>query len=543
MSLPAESNKRPLHDIQDNSKSLVKAVTHFFSGTALSRLSGMARDMLMAFAFGAEPIIAAFMIAFRFSNLLRRMFGEGAMQSAFTPLFEEIRREGFDRATHFFKELLATLTLFLLGLVVIVEAGLLIAQNIFHFSEDNLEIIKLTAVMFPGIVFICLYGLNAAFLQCQNKFFVSSAAPIAFNIIWIVAVLLFKNSPLQEAVLNLSYAVVIAYFFQWAILLPKVMPLLAKEKLQEKLKVFSTEVKRLLKPLSLGIIAVSAAQINSTVDPLFARIADLQGPAYLWYAIRLQQLPLALLGIAFSGALLPALSRAVKSNDKKKYIELLNYGLKKVLSLMIPITFATFALGLSSVSFLFGRGDFTDNAIIETTYCLWGYGLGIVPMTLVLLFSSAAFANSRFAKPAKAAFLSMFLNILLNALFVFVFKLSAVSVAIATSLSAFFNCFLMSSSAPFKEEWRKGLGVFKTLFASLAAFLMTVFFGAFVLNEATLSLILKDTNLILSRSFLDQAINLSTLTLVYVSALILVGKIIKANDLLALFKLGSKKRS
>ena len=541
MTSTGDSKTVSTQDIQDSSYSLIKAVAHFFSGTALSRLSGMARDMLMAFAFGADPFIAAFMIAFRFSNLLRRMFGEGAMQSAFTPLFEELRKEGFDKATHFFKELIASLTLFLLLIIALVEIALLFAYLYLNLNQDNLEIIQLTAVMFPGVIFICLYGINAAFLQCQGRFFLSSAAPIAFNVIWILSVLLFQSLPVKEAVFRLSIGVVVAYFFQWVILLPNVMPLL-KRGLNFPIRVFSKGVKRLLKPLSLGILAVSASQINSTIDPLFARSADLEGPAYLWYAIRLQQLPLALLGIAFSGALLPALSRAVKSLDIKKYAELLHYGLRKVLSLMIPITFAVFTLGFSSVNFLYGRGDFNNRAVIETTYCLWGYALGIVPMTLVLLFSSAAFASSRFSRPAIAAFLSMFLNALLNAIFIFILDFSAFSVAVATSIAAYFNCFMMSTSAPHRQYWAKELGVFKILTVSLLAFAMTLFFGFYLIGDPSIYLIRGDSLVLFSYDFSNQVLSLGLQALFYAVALLIFARLLRADDLLALLRIKLKSK-
>jgi len=470
------------------------------------------------------------------------MFGEGAMQSAFTPLFEEMRKEGFNKATHFFKELVASLTVFLLLIVALVEIALMLAYLYLNLSQDNLEIIELTAVMFPGVIFICLYGINAAFLQCQGRFFLSSAAPIAFNVIWILSVLLFQSLPLKEAVFRLSIGVVVAYFFQWVILMPNVIPLTFKEGLNFPIRVFSKQVKRLLKPLSLGILAVSAAQINSTIDPLFARSADLEGPAYLWYAIRLQQLPLALLGIAFSGALLPALSRAVKSLDIKKYAELLHYGLRKVLSLMIPITFAVFTLGFSSVNFLFGRGDFDSRAVIETTYCLWGYALGIVPMTLVLLFSSAAFANSRFSRPAIAAFLSMFLNVALNFIFIFILNFSAFSVAVATSIAAYFNCFMMSASAPHRQYWSKDLGAFKLVIASFSACFMTLFFGFYFVNDPSIYLIKGNSSVLFSGNVLNQVLSLGLQTLFFGGALLFFARVLRINDLLTLFgiKLKSK---
>lgn len=488
----------------DSSHTIQRAVKLFFSGTALSRITGMLRDVTMAFVFGSHPMVAAFMMAFRFSNLFRRIFGDGAMQSAFVPLFEELRRDKEERAFHFFKEIASLLTLLLLFIVLIVEGALLGGSLLFHPSLDNLEIIQLTAIMFPGLIFICLYSLNASLLQCQGHFFLSSVAPVGFNIVWIIAVLICYGQDTKSALFNLSIAIVAAYFFQWIITLPKMMTYFTTSMIKKKVSLFSLEIKRLGKPLLLGIIGVSATQINSTVDPLFARAHDLEGPAYLWYAIRLQQLPLALLGIAFSGALLPALSRAVKSLDMSKYSSLMHYGLKKSLHLMIPITFMSIAIGSSSVLLLYGRGDFSDIAVKETTYCLLGYSMGIVPSTLVFLFSAAACANNRFANPAKAAFYSMILNVILNGCLIFFFQLGSASIALATSIAAFFNAYVLLGSIPLKEDWSQNLEIIKVTLVSFASALCTLLLGAYFFDDQTTLLFFQNNSVVFSRNFLSQ---------------------------------------
>src|SRR5690606_33001542 len=114
---------------------------------------------------------------------------------------------------------------------------------------------------------------------------------------------------------------------------------------------FSKEVRVLLKPLSFGLAGVGAAQVNSALDALFARCSDPSGPAYLWYAIRIQQLPFALLGIALSGALLPALSRACSKN----YPDLLREGIRKGVALMVPCSVGMIVLSHAGLDLLYGR--------------------------------------------------------------------------------------------------------------------------------------------------------------------------------------------
>ncbi|MDR3624725.1 MAG: murein biosynthesis integral membrane protein MurJ [Chlamydiales bacterium] len=530
---------------EDSSESVLRAVKYFFSGTMLSRCSGMGRDMMMAFVFGSHPALAAFLMSFRFSNLLRRVLGEGAMQSAFVPEFESLRAESTKRAATFFRDLSASLTALLFLITLVVESILWLTLEYGDLKQDNAEILKFTALMFPGIVFICLYGLNTSLLQCENRFFLPSVAPVAFNVIWMGSAFLLKDQDYIVAMSTLSLCLVIAYFFQWALTLPYSWKFIREalgKQIFTSIKLLSVDVRRLLGPLLLGVIGVSATQVNSSLDPIFARSADLEGPAYLWYAIRIQQLPLALLGVAFSGALLPSLSRALKALDKEKYNMLLLLGLKRIVSLMVPITFAFLVLGSASVTLLFGRGDFSDKAIQETTYCLWGYCIGLVPMTIVLLFATAFFAQSNFKKSAKASFFSMVINASLNALFIFGFGFSSVSVAVATSLAAYFNCFFMSSVIEKGNGWLTELGrcIGKVGIASMIASIVTLFVGI-LLKDRTLSIIISSITPNFERHFSWQLASLVIQGVSFFVVFVIISFFISAEDIVAMLTLRKKK--
>jgi putative peptidoglycan lipid II flippase len=195
----------------------------------------------------------------------------------------------------------------------------------------------------------------------------------------------------------------------------------------------------MVKSLFLTILGVGAVQINSALDAIFARVASLEGPAYLWYAIRLEQLPLALFGIALSSALLPPLSRAAQAGDLEKHRELLSYGFGRSFALMMSCTVALLVLGCAGVNLLYGRGDFSQEATMQTVHCLWGYSLGLVPSVFVLLLAPSFYAKKDYKTPVFASLLSVAVNIVLNALFVSVFKWGAFSIAVATSVSSFCN--------------------------------------------------------------------------------------------------------
>lgn len=432
--------------MKDTIHTIRHSARRFFSGTLLSRISGMLRDMSMAYAFGTHPSVAAFMVAFRFAHLLRRLLGEGALQSAFIPEFESLRQENEPRAFFFFRDLVRTLTLLLCVLIGVTGSGL--AAYLYGNQTDSThqETIYLTLLMLPSLLFICLYGLNASLLQCEKVYFTPSVAPVAFNVIWIIAVLNLQHLPVEQAMPWLALGVILACLCQWFLTIPKTRKIL-KYHLSNTQRSYLTNIpdlKRLIKPLSLGILGVAASQINNAVDSLFALFAEAEGPAFLWYAIRIQQLPLALFGVAIAGAVLPPLSRALKTQRREDYQHFLHYALYRTWTFILPITALLLVMGDTSVSLLYSRGNFGPHSLLGTTYCLWAYVAGLIPSTLVLVLAPASYAQNNYSLPALASCATMLLNLLLNTLFIAGLGWGAVSVALTTSLSAWVNFFLLA---------------------------------------------------------------------------------------------------
>lgn len=425
----------------DTTKSIVSSARHFFSGTILSRFSGLARDISMAYAFGVNEAVAAFLLAMRFAHLLRRLLGEGALQMAFIPHFEELRAKNPLSAMQFFRDLSLGLCLMLLGIVIIsmTVLGGFLAYG--HLSEGNAHVVKLTFLMMPSLFFICLFGLNASLLQCEKHYFITGIAPIAFNLTWIAGVFFSMGFPAMEAMEKLSFFIIAACACQWIITIPATYRFLKDHfrSLISGSKVNIFGLKPLIAPFSLAILGVAAVQINSASDGIFARFADSQGPAYLWYAIRIEQLPLALFGIALSGALLPPLSRAIKSGAIDQFCSLYRFAVHRTYGFMIPITAAIFVLGDAAINLVYGRGDFDSAAVRETTLCLWSYGIGLVPSALVLMTAPAFYAQNLYRTPTFASILSIVFSTGLNALLVICLSYGAVSIAIATSAAAFVN--------------------------------------------------------------------------------------------------------
>jgi len=418
-------------------------IKRFFSGIFLSRISGLGRDLVMAYSFGDHPTVAAFMVAFRFSNLLRRFFGEGPLQSAFIPQFEELRARDTEQAYAFFRRLTLLLITILVGLIVFVEGGLGGALHFLNLSAGNREILYLTAVLMPCLLFICLYGINISVLQCHNAFFVPSVAPAVCNLAWIGGALYLKGWVPETAMPTLAKWVVVGFFLQWLVTVPLIWRRVSgslKKWMQWKMH---PEVKQLAKSFSLGALGVGAVQINAFLDAIFARCADVRGPVYLWYSIRFQQLALAIFGIAAVNTLVPLLSRKIKEKQIEEGKEIFSFGVRRILTVMLCCTLAIFTLGYLAIDLVYGRGSFSPHAVNQTTYCFWAYSLGLIPAALIMLYSAVFYAKGNFRTPTVVAGVTVGINIVLNSLFVFGLKLGPMSTALATSMGSWANYLIL----------------------------------------------------------------------------------------------------
>lgn len=529
--------------MNDSTGSILQSAKRFFSGTMLSRIAGMMRDMAMAFAFGTQESVAAFLVAFRFSHLLRRILGEGPLQSALIPQFEALRQQDPGRAAAFFRSLTASLSALLSLIVVLTMAalwGILLWADL---KPGNAEIVQLTLLMMPSLIFICLFGINAALLQCEKSFFTPSAAPVAFNLFWIMGTFCLWNFASDIAMRWLTVFVNLACVAQWACTLPLIRHHLKElngKFTLEPLKIFSKDVLSLLKPLSIGLIGVSASQINNALDAVFARYADAEGPAYLWYAIRIQQLPLALFGIAISGAVLPPLARAMKNGNMLQFRTFLDFALRRSMALMLPITAAIFVLGDSSINLLYGHGDFDQQATAGTTLCLWAYGAGLFPMTLVLILVPSFYAQNDYKTPMHASLISIVLNIVLNYVMVALLGLGAASVALATSLSAWVNMWILGArlekSCGYSLSSQFKISFWKIGTASVMAALAVLAFSNYALLNNYFWILLNGGLPVWPRQILQQGEVLLGQAIVFFGCLSGISYLLRADDLLKLNK-------
>jgi putative peptidoglycan lipid II flippase len=487
----------------------------------------------MAFCFGDNPSVAAFMIAFRLSHLFRRLLGEGPFQSAFIPYFQDLKIKDEVRAALFFRSIASFILMILSAATVIAEIILLCILSFYNVSPENREILILTAWMFPGVIFICLYGLNLSLLNCYDSFFIPGFAPVICNILWIAAAIFLKYKDPASAMPILAKWVTCGLFCQWLFTMPATLKHVTFYFNKWKDWKISAEIMSLAKNFSMGIIGVGAMQINGVVDAIFARYADVCGPVHLWYSIRLYQVVLAVFGIACVSIVVPGLSKAIKMKNFSDAQEIFSFSCRRIITMMIPSTFAVFALGFAVVDIFYGRGQFSHIAVFKTAMCLCAYGIGLLPAALVMLFSSIFYANDNFNLPTIISILAVMINVGLNGLFVLVFHFGSVSVALATGLSAFINCFLLYAYV-FK------MGIFKSEFSNYSI-LRLVFisffalFGIFLADYFMCGVFPFSENFIIPLNFIGKILNIILKFFIFISVVFIGAYFFKDKNILEIF--------
>jgi putative peptidoglycan lipid II flippase len=472
---------------------MMRQAARFGSGTLLSRFAGMTRDILMAATLGSGEHVAAFFMAFRFSNLMRRILGEGAMQAALVPVFEELRHKSEREAALFFRSTWIAVSCVLLTMILLAEA--LLGLSLFFVEQPQLvQVIRLTMAMMPGLLFICWYGIQAALCTCYGSFFVPAAAPAAFNLIWIAGLAWATGWVPDQAVLFLAGTIVFAYGLQWMAVTPETWRTLRRAIGQgwwrAPLGNFAP-LKALIRPLTLGLVGVSATQINSLIDAIFARIADPSGPAYLWYAVRIEQVPVGMVGVALSSAALPALARCLMNGQNSTFVELVRVSFVRSGQTLLAFSAIFLVLGFSLIELVFCRGAFCRAAAGETTLCLWAYALGLLPQTWVILLTPVYYAAQNYRRPSVGAIWALGSNLAMNAFLVFGLGLGATSIALSTGIASLVNLWWLVRPFPSLLGARALVPILRFGCALLPG-ILAAFLVGFVMEDASLSLMLGE---------------------------------------------------
>lgn len=380
--------------------------------TMLSRILGFARDIAIAAFLGAGPVAEAFFVAFRLPNMFRRFFAEGAFNMAFIPLFaRRLEGEGADEARAFAEEAMAALAAALIGLTVIAQLAmpwfvLAIASGFTGGAKLDLAV-AFSRVVFPYILFISLAALFSGVLNAFGRFAAAAAAPVLLNLILIAAMALGAAAG-WEVGWTLSWGVLIAGIAQLGLVAWAARGLGMRLRLRRPR--LTPGVRRLIQLGIPGALAGGVMQINLLVGTQVASWFD-GAVGWLWYADRLYQLPLGVVGIAIGVVLLPDLSRRVRAGDASGAAHTLNRAAEFCLVLTLPATAAFLAVPELITAGLFERGAFDAADTAATALALAVYAVGLPAFVLQKVLQPAYFSREDTKTPLRYATVSMLVNV------------------------------------------------------------------------------------------------------------------------------------
>lgn len=424
---------------------LMRSVATVGGYTMVSRVLGFVREMLVAALLGASPVSDAFFVALRLPNMFRSLFAEGAFSAAFVPLFAgKIAKEGRAAARAFAEDALAVL---LLALLLFLLAGELLAPRVldviapgFRAEPEKFALaVELTRIMFPYLLFISLTALQGGVLNSVERFAATAVTPVLLNLFLIAALTLpwLMGRPVSAEILGWAVAAAGLAQFLWLMLscrqagLPLSLPLPR----------LTPEVRKLLRIMLPGVFGAGVTQINLVVSTAMASLLPTGAVSYLNYADRLNQLPLAVLGIAVGTAILPPLSRQVRLGDDAGAIATQNRGLELALLLTLPAAVGLAMAAEPILAVLFQHGKFTAADTAATAPALAAYAAGLPAFVLIKVMAPAYFARQDTKTPVKIAALTMAVNIVLTvALGLF---LAQLGIALALSVAGWVNALLL----------------------------------------------------------------------------------------------------
>lgn len=421
-------------DVENNR--VIRSAFKVGSFTSLSRVLGLVRDILTASVFGTSAVMSDFVVAFRLPNLFRALFGEGALSSAFVPVFMATRKEEGDQAAWVVAR--KTVTLVAAGLFVVVLL-LIGATYLFQWLKPDLvarapHLLPLMRVMLPYVLFICLAGLFMAMLNAYYRFSLPALTPSLLNIVWIAFILLVcprLGSTPEQQIYGLALAIFVAGIVQMGVQLPALVRLGFRPGFAWD--IYDKRVRRVFTLMGPTALGSSVTQVNVMVNALLARWAASWAPASLFYAERLIYLPQGLLATAMSTVLLPVLSGHAARGNQAEMRSTLNHSLRTLLFVMIPASVGLLVLAEPIVKMLFGHGRFDADAVRHTSIALQFYAPGLMVFCLAKIFVPAFYAMQDTRTPFLIGLRAVALNFILNVVFVVTWPLEYKHAGLALS--------------------------------------------------------------------------------------------------------------
>src|SRR5262245_9003751 len=411
--------------------------------TLLSRLTGFARDIMLAAILGAGPVADAFFVAFRLPNHFRAIFAEGAFNAAFVPAYAHVHGEKGEADAKLFSDRVFTL-LFLSQVILLVVAWVFMPQAMSvlapGFTHDEAQrnlAIELTRITFPYLLLITLVTLYGGMLNVMQRFASAAAASIFLNLAMMMTLAVAVYFP--TAGHAAAWGVLISGFLQYFLLAGDLarhggLPRFASLRFDEDIRAFF----RALGPATLGSMGTQVAMFADTIIATFLPAGALSA---LYYADRLNQLPIGVIGIAIGTVLLPEMSRRLTAGDHAGAMEQQRRAFDFTLLFSVPFVAAFLAVPDVITRALFARGAFTRGDAAAAGATLAAYAIGLIPFVLIRSAVATFFARKDTATPMKASLTGVAVNVALKV--ALVGSLAQVGLALATAVGAWINLVLV----------------------------------------------------------------------------------------------------
>lgn len=431
--------------------SLLRASANIGSFTLLSRILGFIRDQLIARLLGAGMLSDAFFVAFKMPNFLRQLFAEGAFNAAFVPLYAGTRAtQGPEAARAIAREVYAALvavlaTICVLGVIFMPELMVVLAPG-FDSDPAKFEVtVLLTRITFPYALFISLVSLQGGILNSVGKYTAVAATPVLMNVCLIST--MFLLGPFTPTMAHaLSIGVMISGVVQYAWLFwhctrAGEAPGFVRPRMTQN-------VRNLLKIIGPAALGSSLTQINLIINTVIASLFP-NAVSILYYAVRVEELPFGVIGIAVSTALLPMLSRQIREGKRESAMHSQNRALELSLLFGIPATVALLVIPFPIVTVLYEHGAFTADNTAATVTALIAYSLGLPGALAAKIFSSTFYANQDTKTPVRIAMRCVALNLALNLMFMY--TVGYVGLALSTSIASWANAIMLARALKRQE--------------------------------------------------------------------------------------------
>ncbi|MDH3701981.1 MAG: murein biosynthesis integral membrane protein MurJ [Alphaproteobacteria bacterium] len=424
---------------------LFRAIATLGSWTMASRVLGLCRDILFAGVIGAGMVSDAFFVAFKFPNFFRRLFAEGAFNAAFVPLFtERLVAQGGGSARAFGGAIASVMVSFML----IFTAGVMLAMPWLMFVlapgfADQPEkfglAIELARLTFPYLLFMALCAMLGGMLNAHRRFAAAAAAPILLNIVLISAMLLVRAGVLDLPGHALAAGVAIAgagqfIWLVWGCVRAGIMVRLPRPRL-------TPGVRRLLVLMVPALIGAGVMQINLLIDLILASFLAEGSISWLYYADRVNQLPIGLVGVAVGVALLPLLSRHLSAGEESEAMHMQNRAIEFALLLTVPAAAALIVMPDVIATVLYQRHAFGPADTLATANALTAFAAGLPAYVLVKALTPGFFARQDTVTPVKIAVAAVITNVFLAVILMQV--IAHVGLALALAIAAWLNAGLL----------------------------------------------------------------------------------------------------